>query len=524
MTKDIRHFSSNTDMVRSPTCALTATLVGLFFVGGCKEVSIKDLQRFDRQDRSSIGQPAGEKVGSERLADASAEINGEKEFYANLWQKDFTVKLTDLPASGTVPADKIPYSGFWYPQKTGGTNLRLKQGDPSPLEKYDKAFNGGTTKAASWEKEKHTVAASDPSAGWAGHCNGFSAAAQRHARPKHSVTKGGTTFEIHDIKALLAEIHMSAKYLFLGGRRCENQGTLPSPGSRANPAEMGECEDINPGTFHVAIANWIGKARHTLVFDISVGYQVWNYPLYAYSSTITTITKADALQRITGNAGGVYKFNPNAVKFAYVQTTATYAEALGYEPIGDAGPTSQPQSKTYYYVLEQNEKDEVVGGEWVSTSQTDHPDFVWVAFEPVIGNGSGFFGNPNVDPEQVVRLWAESIDADPNNPPLDIKEPASINDWGRFANFDLTLDGTTTGAVFAGKKIRLAVARRGEVAGAVTLEISVDGAVANTLQLDGTGPAIFDFNPPPGLHRLDLTWKKGTTQVDKQTTGFHVIP
>ena len=37
---------------------------------------------------------------------------------------------------------------------------------------------------------------------------------------------------------------------------------------------------------------------------------------------------------------------------------------------------------TYYYILEQGPEGNILGGEWVGVSDKDHPDFLWMAFEP----------------------------------------------------------------------------------------------------------------------------------------------
>ena len=125
-----------------------------------------------------------------------------------------------------MPESKRPYSGYWYPEINGGTDVGVA-GNSSPLDKYDDAFYGGTNRAAKWERENHTVKQGDAGSDWAGHCNGLSAASQRHKEPGHRVKKVSASgeevwFEPQDIKALLAEIHMSAKYFFIGGNRCES--------------------------------------------------------------------------------------------------------------------------------------------------------------------------------------------------------------------------------------------------------------------------------------------------------------
>jgi hypothetical protein len=461
---------------------------------------------------------------ADRYADAGFEIEGGSDFFFLLFDQRFTRKLADLPKAASVPDDKIPYSGYYYPQRSGGTSQRLVAGQLSPLEKYDRAFNSGQPLATNWEKTKHTVSANDPSAPWAGHCNGFGAAAQRHRRPLQAVTRGGVRFETYDIRALLAEVYMSAKYLFLGGRRCESESNPPSPGARTNPTEMGECEDVNPATFHLALANWIGKMRHTLVFDYTASYQVWNYPLYKYSSTETPISKEEAMRQVTGSPSATYRFNPRAVSFVQVVMVVTNAEALGQEILDPNAPNTQPVNRTYQYVLEIDGAGNVIGGEWTTQSQANHPDFLWVAFEPVLGNGNSLFANPHVAPNEVIKLWAESIGADPNNPPLDILEPTQVTNWGRFADFDVILDGLQTGAVFLGKKIHIGIIRRGNLTGAVTVDLLHNGYPLTTLQGDGSQTLEGEFEPVPGLNRLTLTFKKSGSQVERQYVGFHAVP
>ena len=46
----------------------------------------------------------------------------------------------------------------------------------------------------------------------------------------------------------------------------------------------------------------------------------------------------------------------------------------------------------------------IVGGEWTGQSQREHPDFLWVALEPMQGNGTRYMGNPNLDANEVCLL------------------------------------------------------------------------------------------------------------------------
>jgi len=484
--------------------------------------SCKEAQDSGPDDsRTVAGVPSTNGNGGKFWADARREISGSAEFFFNVWDQSFTQKLSELPASGTVPQDKIPYSGHWYPELNGGTNVLLN--GTSPLEKYDRAFNGGNPRAVQWERDNHTLSPGDPAAEWSGHCNGWAAAASRHKEPTRRVTRGGVTFEPHDIKALLAEIYMSAKYFFVGGNRCEQQGAPGSPLSRPDPTQMNECEDVNPGTFHVAIGNWIGRKNYPLIADESAVNQIWNYPLYRYTSQIQTITQSEAQRRI-GGTGATYIFNRNAVRFAGVTTTIYMARALQSEPLGNVAPSHQVLQQTLTYVLELNAADEIIGGEWIGQSQQVHPDFMWIALEPVQGNGTRFFGNPHVNVQEVLRLWAESVGVDPNNPPPTLQEPIWLQDWGRYPNFELTLDGGQTGAVFLGKQARLLIKRREKLIGNVSVEVSLNGASPTTLTGQGNADLLYAFTARAGVNEIGLSWKRAGAEFEDNTIRFHAVP
>ena len=173
---------------------------------GCKETSQSN---YDQGDDESVVD-AGQSSKAEFYAADIAVLQKNADFFFRVWDEGFTRRLDDLPKTGSVTEAKIPMSGGYYAEPYGGTNI-VVDGNKTPLQKYDAAFNGGADKAAAWETAKHSSSTS-----WAGHCNGFSAAVTRNpAEPKDPVTKNGVTFGPKDIKALMAEIHMNADYEFL---------------------------------------------------------------------------------------------------------------------------------------------------------------------------------------------------------------------------------------------------------------------------------------------------------------------
>ena len=497
---------------------IITVFLSLFIFNSCKQMVYPLGAKANGKKENVLPSP---KVQKERAASAASAIESHKDFYSTIWNQEFVVNLAALPKSGTVPNEKIPYSGFWYPYSHGGTGIEWDSGG-SALEKYDQVFNGGTMTATQWEEKNHN--AGNARADWDGHCNGWSGAAQRHKEPAHEVKRNGVTFKPRDIKALLTEVYMSAKTGNLGGERC-NSSSFSGPSGRSDPTVMGVCEDSNPGEMHVVVANWIGRAQHTVIMDRSVGVEVWNSPTYKYSYTSQDVSRETAMTKIIGSSGSTYRFNSLAQSFALVAMTLTYTKSSTNEP--DTS-THESESQTYQYILELDISGNILGGEWTQESQSVHPDFFWLALEPSTPSGSTFYGNPGLNPNEVIKLWAESIDADQNNPPQDIMEPLWNNSWGKFVNYEIALDGASTGSVFLGKNTFLVIKPEGDYAGAdITVDVALNGVNLTTLKSQGTTPLVYEFAAKAGINRLDFTWKRGTTVLSKEGedfTRFHAIP
>lgn len=493
-------------------------VLGLVLSASCKETSVT----FEEGDDAGVVL-ARRSGNPEFFASDAAALQKNANFFFRVWDEGFSRRLDDLPREGEVPDAKKPLPGGYYPEQGGGTNVAMV-GGKSPLQKYDEAFHGGQNKAAQWEIDKHTGGPD-----WAGHCNGYSAAAQRHPKePSKPVVRGGVTFDPRDIKALMAEIHMNADYEFLGGNRCDREGNVPGPGSRTDPKVMNECEDINPGTLHAAVVNWIGRMHHTVIMDEFSGDQVWNYPLFKYQVvTQEAITKAQAKQLVIGQASGDYIFNPAAVKFVNIRTKLFFGAAQRHEVLGGRDAQNRvipPGEMELTYVLELNGEGEILGGEWTGQSQTKHPDFLWVALPPLQPNGTRYMGNEHLSNTEVIKMWAESAGFDPENPPLDIERPPNVDDWGRFPSFEVVLDGGKTGAVFGGKKTMMKITRRDSLAsGNVTLELLLNGNTLATLTAKPNEDVTHGFDPGIGMNRLQFLWKKDGVQVEDQFLRFHVV-
>jgi hypothetical protein len=307
------------------------------------------------------------------------ELEDQRSAYKQLWDGDLITRLDDLPATGSVPDFRVPYSGHDYPDKVGGTL--------NAMAKYDRAFYRGQSKAYQHEREDlafHTTVrtegpervrrglfgrvigvSSGPSVvpNWYGHCNGWTAASIRHAEPQKSVTRNGIVFTPADIKGMLAELYMYSHSQTLGGD---------------------DKDALNPATLHLALANWIGRKSHPIAMETALGEPVINFPIYAYKSTLT-------------------KLSPNRYD---VRTLITYTLHVPKEY--DKGPKSNRQLY-FHYVLDLDGKGNIAAGQYLRDS--GRIDLVWVPLKIVQGGEEGNRGgNPHLKVDEVLSIWRESVD------------------------------------------------------------------------------------------------------------------
>jgi hypothetical protein len=302
------------------------------------------------------------------------ELEYQQEAFQHWWGQPLNLKLADLPAEGKVPDFRVPYAGHDYPDRGGGTVVALM--------KYDRAFNRSDS-ASEWERRDvraHRNGRSDdefrrglfgriirarnrvPS--WYGHCNGWTAAAIRHAEPQMNVVRNGVVFTPADIKGLLAEMYMYSASEHLGGLD----------------------EAINPGTFHLSLGNWLGLGSLPVGMETALGEVVINYPIYQYKA----------------------KLNKLQYRQYEVQNTITYVLNTGRE--FNKGP-QQSRTMFFHYVLDVNTDGEITGGRYYGDSA--RLDMLWTPLKPVQGGEKGNErGNPHMDIKEVLALWRESVPED----------------------------------------------------------------------------------------------------------------
>src|SRR5262245_29805938 len=324
---------------------------------------------------------------------AKKELDYQKQAYQQWWGSDLVLTLADLPLEGKVPGYRIPYAGHDYPDKAGGTMVAMR--------KYDMAFHRGQPLATEYERRDvgaHRGGRFDddfPRRGlfgrfrgprtpsWYGHCNGWTAAAMRHAEPQHSVTRNGVVFTPADIKGLLADLYMYTDTEFLGG----------------------EDAAINPAIFHLSITNWLGRGDHPVGMETAVGEVVINYPIYTYGSTVTKLSDRQSEVKMSLR----YRMN----------TPREY----------DKGPDAN-QTMYFHYVLDLDDKGEITGGRYYGDSA--RIDMLWAPLQPVQGGKKGNErGNPHMDVKEVLAIWRESVPEETRHKWLNIdptSEDASLSE------------------------------------------------------------------------------------------------
>ena len=338
------------------------------------------------------------------------DVQFQNETFQHYWGKDFDWKFETLSTKGAVPAERVPYSGYIYPDTAGGTQAALR--------KYDAAFHGRRSLAAAYERWD-TTAFQEPvrkrrglfglrqvtrmvTPHWHGHCNGWTSAAIRHAEPQHSVTRNGVTFSPAEIKALLAEIYIYNDHLDLSGSD----------------------DLISAGLFHAVLTNWLGRGSHPLGMESHPGEEKWNYPVYSFASSSAMHSDHQ------------------------VEVNLNLASARDSQGEFDESPRIQ-KVNYFHYMLDLNDAGEIVGGYFFRDSS--RIDMLWLPLRPKLSGAAGHErGNPRVDVDEVLAIWRESVPedirdlwpvADPT-PKDRLDLDADVDSWLPLQFPGTTVDGT----------------------------------------------------------------------------------
>jgi subtilisin-like proprotein convertase family protein len=471
---------------------------------------------------------------------------------------EFNYRLADLPRSGEAEAP--PWPDDYWAYYNDSINYRWRgESNLSPAELYDRAFNNWTPaenymslrpradRAETWDSayytslgplaaEVHTHRGNadmvngvdDDSDGqidecgdeecdgvefWWGVCHAWTPSAILEPEPINPVTHNGQTFYPSDIKALMMIAYDSSSALMLGGR-CNAKDVTRDEFGRSTSAE---CQDVNAGAFHVVITNLLGLQRRALAEDRTYDYQVWNQPMRSYEITTlnTGLTAAQAMTAL-GRTGATYAYNADARSFAEVRMSARY--------ITEASPSEAPRipqidrytrTDRYHYILELDANGNIIGGEWGPTSQSNHPDFLWLP----TGHGTSFRNLTYANVRMLLDM-SRRTDApvDGDGQVFEVRPNAAIPDnsaTGVTVPLSVTADGTI-------QQLSVAVDIQHTYIGDLTLKLRHNGTEVS-LQRHQGGSAdslvqnftVADFNG----QSISGTWELFVSDDAAQDTG-----
>ncbi len=372
-----------------------------------------------------------------------------------------------LPLDGE--ARKKPWPATYWPTYQDSTNVRWDGIDTlSPMEKYDLVFNGWEPSpnfmalrpyqgacaadgfdpeyyeklgpAARWMSEHrghwraHDGIDNDEDGAidectdndgidtWWGLCHAWTPASLIEDEPVNAIEVDGITFYPSDLKALMITVYDYSHAVVIGGRCRAQKVERDDTGRILDP----DCRDTNAGTFHVIMANFLGRFGVGFAEDRTYTAEVWNQPVHAYSvDRLERIDLDKALSLLVAEPGNMttYPFNAEAKGWAEVEVTLEY--------VTESHPSRDPvlpnfesylRTDRYHYVLELDGDDRIIGGEWINGSVTGpsggfsgQPDFLWYPTGPWPNpSPNGIHGarepkkNPHVSYTKVLRLFEQS--------------------------------------------------------------------------------------------------------------------
>jgi hypothetical protein len=276
--------------------------------------------------------------------------------------------------------------------------------------------------ATKWEMENQGNYQTYGPENWWGHCNGWAsyATAEPLGAPKRDVRvkllpgnkveectdasdDSCVFFRMADIEALMTELYFSDQATF-SGSRCNTSPDEIERDEYGRPTDS-RCRDLNAGSFHVAMTNLLGKGARNLVTGDETGrpafvidhnwdFEIWNFPVTEFEIFSTEEVTAERANELIGANDSDYQFNPAATKFVVVRAE--------YKMVSDGVPPhqllKQAEDRTIplhpvdlNYVLELNGGGVILGGEWIQDPSTSwgenskelHPDFMWMATDPI---------------------------------------------------------------------------------------------------------------------------------------------
>jgi hypothetical protein len=306
-----------------------------------------------------------------------------------------------------------PWAAFWWPYTANGiASGKYGSGSDgnSPAGKYD-AARGRRTNAQAWEIKNHGAGVPKVQ-GWWGHCNGWCASSALYAEPREPVKVNGITFNVADLKGLLAEAGMSASADFFGNRL--------DPWTREYQKAY---DDTAADQYFLVLTNFMGKLKHSVLIDRFTGSEVWNQPLAGYR--IKYPKKEDYLGCVSGVckinlSSTIWWYNDSGVPADVLTPEFKFEDAI--DPRSGAAVIEHRDLELEVWVdapiefgadgkitksgnvIVTRDGEYFVGGAWKNgalNGADGHPDYMWVPYSLVKPPEDDDYANPNVDIEWI---------------------------------------------------------------------------------------------------------------------------
>ncbi|KAJ3091684.1 hypothetical protein HK102_013817 [Quaeritorhiza haematococci] len=217
---------------------------------------------------------------------------------------------------------------------------------------------------------------------WFGLCHAWAPASILEPEPKCPVTFRGVTFTVNDLKALIVQLYDGSHIrTVFGGNRCNDGAPAVDQHGRY---QSFECRDITPDFWHLVLTNSLGRFKTSFVADIDGKAEVWNHPLvsYSYLNPEEPALSLDQGARLINPALNSYSFNPQAVSLKHVKLRYWFMVETQQDGAFTYNGRAQEfvRTRDVEYLLELDAGGNIIGGEWVGDSKTNHPDFVWLPY------------------------------------------------------------------------------------------------------------------------------------------------
>jgi hypothetical protein len=265
-------------------------------------------------------------------------------------------KRAELPLAFGGDAARHPWSGWWWPANDLVYGPRLFDPD-GPLARYDRYVEAlGRPDPDTMEWERAEVRFSG--IGWAGHCNGWAAAALLEPEPTVERILNGVTFSVADQKGLLTSYHFADAAAWAVGS---------------------EDVDVSPAELHRQMTRWIGGERMGAIFTFRpMGQEIWSYPAYKFE----TVIGPDPFEADLWHVRTVVWLVDNEVAAGYV----------------GARPWPGPDGKVLEYTLTGIDPHNPKGGEWSpkTSGSFGRPFMIWYP-DPAHRNVGRQLSSPALD-------------------------------------------------------------------------------------------------------------------------------